>query len=242
MASLNHRAKDHFNTGKPTFSTKALLHSRTVVEKEGYVSTGILAHAEGDMMEIEMTEFKNFELGDPVSMTIYSPVGIHRLQSTVIAKAEGSLAVIFPVRSLEGLDEKRESPRIAVMANGNIVRTLSRMVKTSEGEALVEAEDRLDISVRNISDSGIGFVFSGGSADLKRGEALKVSLQLGFNFECGLDIIRVEDQGDGKFYGARFHALNEQQRRALRAYLLRAQVEAYFRLKQDKADKASKKR
>lgn len=240
MASVNDRAKESFSTSKSTFSTKALLHSRTVVEKEGYVSTGILTHAEGDMMEIEMTEFKNFELGDPVSMTIYSPVGIHRLQSTVIAKAEGAIAVIFPVRALEGLEEKRESTRIAVMVNGKMVRTLSRTVNTKEGETLVEAEDSLDISVRNISDSGIGFVFTGGSADMKRGEALKVSLQLGFSFECGLDIIRVEAQGDGKFYGAKFHALDEQLQRALRAYLLRAQVEAYFRLKQDKADKAAK--
>ncbi|AZN40032.1 PilZ domain-containing protein [Paenibacillus albus] len=235
MAGTYDNAKDNYNTSKATFSTKALLHSRTVVEKDGYVSTGVLAHAEGDMMEIEMTEFRNFELGDPVSMTIYSPVGIHRLQSTVIAKAEGSLAVIFPVRALEGLEEKRESIRFAVMVNGKITRTLSRTVKTEEGETKIEAADYLDISVRNISDTGLGFVFTAGGSDIKKGETLKVLLAVGFNFECGLDIIRVEEQGDGKFYGARFQALDELQQRALRAFLLRAQVENYFQLKQDKA-------
>ncbi|SFT02415.1 c-di-GMP-binding flagellar brake protein YcgR, contains PilZNR and PilZ domains [Paenibacillus sp. BC26] len=232
MTGMNERIG--FNN-KPTFAMKALLHSRTMVEKEGYVATGVLAHAEGEMMEIELTEFKNFELGDPVSLTVYSPVGIHRLQSTIIAKAEGSIAVIFPIRSLAGLDEKRESPRIDIEARGTISRTYSQEIENSKGEKLtIEATDSFDIELRNISDTGIGFSLMS-PPTLANGDILTTSLSLGFKLECEIEIIRKDDGSEWKFYGARFQGLDEQQQRALRAYLLRVQIEAYFKLKKEKA-------
>ncbi|SDX66701.1 PilZ domain-containing protein [Paenibacillus sp. CF384] len=231
MSGLNER----MGSGKPNFAIKALLHSRTMVEKEGYVATGVLAHAEGEMMEVELTEFKNFELGEPVSLTIYSPVGIQRLQSTIIAKAEGSIAVIFPLRSLSGLDEKRESPRIDIEARGTISRTYSQEVEDSKGNKMtIEATDSFDIELRNISDTGIGFSLMS-PPTLAQGEILQASLALGFQLDCKVEIIRKDDGNEWKFYGARFQELDEQQQRALRAYLLRMQIEAYFKLKKEKS-------
>ncbi|RAP75320.1 PilZ domain-containing protein [Paenibacillus montanisoli] len=234
MAVNKDRIKERYGLTKPFFALKALLHSRTTVEKEGYVSTGVLSYAEGEMMEIELSEYKNFELGDPVQLTVYSPVGVHRLQTTIIAKAEGAVAVIITSRLLAGLEEKRESLRVEVDMKGTITRTCTQEVERSNGEkTVIDIEDNFDVAVRNISDSGIGFSLMTGEA-LQKGETLKAVLFIGFRLNCQLEIIRSEESGEWGYYGARFHELDEQRQRALRAFLLKTQVEAYFMGKQER--------
>ncbi|MBW7476775.1 PilZ domain-containing protein [Paenibacillus oenotherae] len=234
--------KDAYGADKGMTSTKVLVHSRTVVEKEGYVSTGVLSHVEGEMIEIEMSEYKSFDLGDPVSLTIYSPVGIHRMQSTIIGKAEGSLAVIFPPRSLIGLEEKREMPRIEVYHDG-LFRPVTgdRSGAEAQGEAadeeeLVESALDFELTVRNISFSGIGFQVFGQSA-LEPDDRVKATIKIGFELSCTLEIVRKEYDGEQSFYGARFQNLDELQQRALRAFLLREQVATYYKKKQEKSAK-----
>jgi hypothetical protein len=226
-------ANERYGVDRPSFQVKALIHSRTVVEKEGYVSTGMLAHIEGDLMEIEMSEYKSFELGDPVNMTIYSPVGIHRLQSTVIAKAENSLAVIFPPRSLAGLEEKREAPRVDVLLGGSFERRLTETVETKSGTETVEAVETVELSVVNISASGIGFVATG-CPELKKDDIVEANIKIGFELRCRLEIVRKDTEAEQFFFGARFLDLNELQQRALRAFLLREQIAIYYRNKQQK--------
>ncbi|CAH1210806.1 hypothetical protein PAECIP111893_03287 [Paenibacillus plantiphilus] len=235
----NFPGRDAYGTEKQMVSTKVLVHSRTVVEKDGYVSTGVLSHVEGEMIEIEMSEFKSFDLGDPVSLTIYSPVGIHRLQSTVIGKADGSLAVIFPPRSLIGLEEKREMPRIEVYHDGSFKRVVDKKGEALLQEAIDEAEVDAyiidtELTVRNISYSGVGFQVMGASM-LQPDDRVEATIKIGFELSCTLEIIRKESDGDQFFYGARFHNLDELQQRALRAFLLREQVAAYYKKKQEKA-------
>lgn len=230
---MKHSNKDMYGANKAAISSKALLHSRTVVEKEGYVSTGILTHIEGEMMEIEMTEFKSFDLSDPVHLTIYSPVGTQRIQTCVIAKAEGSITVIFPAGVLVCLEEKREAPRFEVTQYGTIKRKMKESRETKDGTVWFEADDPIELTVRNISSTGIGFITIGGPA-LSREERLEAVIKLGFELQCKLEIIRIESNGEQTFYGARFHDINDQQQRALRAYLLREQIAVYYRRKEIK--------
>ncbi|MBW7456948.1 PilZ domain-containing protein [Paenibacillus sepulcri] len=232
--STNARSKELYTKAKQTYSDKVLIHSRTVVEKEGYVSTGILSHIEGEMMEIEMTEYKSFDLGNPVEMTIYSPVGIQRLQSTVIGKAEGSIAVIFPVRALSGLEEKRESPRVQIDHKGTMKKTIIETRELSTGPENFEFIEDMELAIRNISLSGLGFIVAEGPR-LKTNERLEAVLSLGFELPCWLEIIRYDSDGAQSFYGARFCDLDGLQQRALRAFILREQVAAYYRRKQEKA-------
>ncbi|MCQ6558822.1 PilZ domain-containing protein [Paenibacillus mendelii] len=216
-----------------SFPLKALLHSRTVVEKDGYVSTGVLTHIEGDMLEVEMTEFKNFELGNPVHLTVYSPVGIHRVQSTIIGKAEGSLAVLFPPRAFSGLEEKRESTRVEMLINGSFRNVLRRQIQTSEGSEILEVEEWIEFTVRNASLAGLGFeVISG--PQLHPADKVEAIVKTGFDLHCTLEIVHSKSGGDHTFYGARFEELGEQERRALRAFLLREQIAVYYRMKQIK--------
>lgn len=225
--------RDIYVSEKPKFAVKSLLHSRTVVEKEGYVSTGILAHAEGDMLEIELSEFKQFALGEPVELTFYSPVGIHRMRSTIIAKADGALAVLFPERSFAGLEERRESPRVDAAVQGTMTYSLSREM-TVRGESVsVEVEENFELITRNISDSGIAFRLAVGPK-LSSGDIVGVTLELEAPFECQVEIIRKDEGAEWTTYGGRFLELDEQQRRALRAFVIHKQVGAYFRMKNEK--------
>ncbi|MWC30069.1 PilZ domain-containing protein [Paenibacillus sp. MMS18-CY102] len=250
---------------KEMISPKALVHSRTVVEKHDYVTTGISIYVEGDLLGIELNEYKRFELGDSVQMTFYSPAGIHRLQSTIIGKDEGSIAVIFPPRAFQFV-EKRESPRVDVTATGNL------RLQQEGAEQITLAEerpqwnhamspdeldddellahlhelngehdkrsDKLQIALRNISLSGVGFVLEQSSERLSVGDTLEAELQVGLDgaINCDLIIVRRELQEDGFYYGARLDSVGEKQRRALRAFILREQVGLFYhnRNKQNK--------
>ncbi|UVI31652.1 PilZ domain-containing protein [Paenibacillus spongiae] len=218
---------------KTSFPAKALLHSRTVVEKDGYVSTGILTHVEGDMLEVEMTEYKSFELGNPVHLTVYSAAGIQRVQSTIIGKAEGSLAVLLPPRAFNGLEEKRESVRVDVLLGGSLRHVLKREIGEGEGAETIEVEEWIDLTIRNISLAGLGFEVVSGP-HLFPEDKVEFRIKSGFEFRCTLAIVRSKPGGDHTFYGARYEGLDEQRQRALRAFLLREQIASYYRMKETK--------
>ena len=91
----------------------------------------------------------------------------------------------------------------------------------------------LNYPIRNISSTGIGFILIGGPA-LHEEERLEAVIMLGFELQCTLEIIRKVSDREQTFYGARFHDINDEQQRALRAYLLREQIAAYYRRKESK--------
>lgn len=242
---------------KVMIAPKALVHSRTIVEKQDYVTTGISTYVEGELLGIDLNEYKRFELGDSVQLTFYSPAGIHRLQSTIIAKDEGSIAVIFPPRAFQFV-EKRESPRVAVTAVGKLLLPQEGEVKTAPkaadliapaNEGLMSAEllaelDELfqevgieqdesegtPIRICNISNSGVGFLIEQPSAPLMTGENVEAELRIDGQrlIRCTLSIVRSETTPEGKYYGARFEGIAEKEQRALRAYILREQVSMFY--------------
>lgn len=236
---------------------KALVHSRTIVEKQDYVTTGISTYVEGDLLGIDLNEYKRFELGDSVQLTFYSPVGIHRLQSTIIGKDEGSIAVIFPPRAFQFV-EKRESPRVEVTAVGKLrylneesprpERKLEQLIAPSNAglmsdELLAELDELLQaagvehdewdgtpIRISNISNSGLGFLIEQPAVPMMAGEEVEVELRIDGQrvIRCTLSIVRSEATPDGRYYGARFEGLGEKEQRALRAYILREQVGVFY--------------
>ncbi|MNF94076.1 PilZ domain protein [compost metagenome] len=210
-------------------------------------------------------------------MTFYSPVGIHRLQSTIIGKDEGSIAVIFPPKAFQFV-EKRESPRVQVEANGRLrVETadmapldqmklqwsqelsvndldeglLARLEQLISSPSSSEAgvtdsveiveEGVIPISIRNISTSGIGFVIDKSSlVSLTAGDSVVAELRIEgqLPLPCKLVIVRWEDRPEGRYYGARIEEIREEQRRTLRAYILREQVNMFYRNRNKKSSSA----
>ena len=98
-----------------------LLHCRTVVEGKNFVTTGVMTHMEGELFEVELHEFEQFELGETVKLTIYSPVGIQSMPSIVFAKYEGAIALLQPPDVQKRFKERREHPRVEITENARIV-------------------------------------------------------------------------------------------------------------------------
>lgn len=207
-----------------------LLHSRTVVEKDNFVSTGVLTYAEGDILEVEMTEYKAFELGDSVKLTVYSPGGIYGFTSTVVAKDHGALMIINPPQNQKRFAEKRESPRVEVSQNGAI------FAFTPFGGKKQDLIEKVELDLRNISISGIGFTVR---SDIKLVNEMLVDaeLDLGFLLPVQAEIIRSEATEHGLYFGARYVDLRADRANSLRAFVLKKQVETHFSQKRNELEK-----
>jgi len=204
----------------------SLLNCRTVVERKDYVSTGVLTYAEGDLLEVEIAEYQDFELGESVKITIYSPVGIHILQSSVIAKYEGAILIIHPPNHQSKFEDKRKYPRIATNKGGHILKIVRH-------EDLFVLDEPLSFNLSNISLEGIGFI-------LPKTELFSIhtkfhgELDLGYRFPCIFMIVRKQVSEEGIFYGAELLEVSEEYERNLRAFILKQQIENHYEMMKSK--------
>lgn len=195
-----------------------LLHCRTVVESQNFVTTGLMTNVEGELFEVELSEFQAFELGEKVKLTVYTPAGIQSFPSMVFAKYEGAIALIQPPHLNNRFEEKREHPRVDVEGSLHIVHLFD-----SEGQAK-PLHQPVEAALRNISVSGVGFM-APDFPELTRSAKLKANVALGFEFSCELEIVRRERQENGVIFGAIMRVLEPDKMRPLRALILRRQVE-----------------
>lgn len=198
-------------------SSSVLMHCRTVVEKKDFVSTGLLTVVEGDMLEIEIGDYQRFDLGDSVKVTIYTPAGIYLFNSTIIAKDVGLLMVINPPENQRKFHDKRQYPRVEVSGNG--------MLSVADHDHEL-AEIPIELQVKNISVSGIGFMVSN-EIKLPENTLVSLELNLGTQIDCTAEIVRSESSELGIFYGAKYVSLPDHKVNSLRAYILKAQVESH---------------
>ncbi|WP_281883215.1 flagellar brake protein [Paenibacillus sp. YYML68] len=207
-----------------------MLHSRTVVEKDNYVATGVLTYAEGDVLEVELNEYKAFQLSENVKLTVYSPGGVYTFQSTVIAKDQGSLMFINPPQNKNRFVEKREHPRVDVSHRGHMLS----YGKVYDNEQVLE--QAVEIDIHNISVSGIGFSLA---SDIELNEQMKVqvNIDLGFEIPCLVEIIRKQKRDDSHYYGAQYVELPSEKTNSLRAFVLKKQVEQHFGKKNEEKRK-----
>jgi len=201
-----------------------LLNSRTVMEKKEYVSTGILTFVEGDMIEIEIGDYKVFELGDMVKITVYTPIGIFMFTSSVIAKEEGSLVVINPPENRQKFAEKRVHTRLDIEKPGKL-----EGVRTFERDQLQIFQTPLQILVKNVSMNGIGFIMED-KYKLEGGMYIMFSADIGIRLSCGAMITRNDRRSPNadSYYGAELHDVPADQMKALRAFMLTKQIEKYL--------------
>lgn len=199
-----------------------LLYCRTVVENGDYVTTGVTTYAEGDLIEVELSEFKRFELKEPVKVSVYSPAGLLVFRSMVIAIAEGSIVVLGSRHIAERFGDVREYPRIEIHAPGALY----------EGDASEESEAVVDITAENISVGGVGFkVYD----VLDVGKICKLDLPLSdeFRLNCDIKIVRLEEKENHFYFGAKFHEIPSGLVQTLRAFIMRRQVDLYYAYKKE---------
>jgi len=203
---------------KDLLPLNVLLHCRTVVEGKNFVTTGVMTHVEGELFEVELPEFEQYELGETVKMTVYSPAGIQSMSSIVFAKYEGAIAILQPPELLKRFKERREHPRVEIAGNAMIVRVL-----TDSGEER-EVQNPANVTIHDISISGISF--SGADAPHFAAKSrLRATVEIGFSFECELEIVRRERQENRMHCGAKMLVLEPEMLRPLRALILRQQVQ-----------------
>ncbi|WP_372636564.1 PilZ domain-containing protein [Cohnella sp.] len=203
---------------KDLLPLNVLLHCRTVVEGKNFVTTGVMTHVEGELFEVELPEFEQFELGETVKMTVYSPAGIQSMSSIVFAKYEGAIALLQPPELQKRFKERREQPRVEIEGKVQIVRVLG-----SSGEDR-EIGDSDGLTIHDISISGISF--SGLDAPhFATKSRLRATVEIGISFDCELEIVRRERQENRMHCGAKMHVLEPEMLRPLRALILRHQVQ-----------------
>lgn len=204
-------------TGGENLQLNVLLHCRTVVESASTVATGLLTHIDGEWFEVEISEFNAFQLGERVKMTIYSPVGIQIFHSSVFAKYEGAIAIIQPPEVKRRYEEKRSHSRVEVEGTLHIISAFD------EAGNKLELAEPMDWKLRNISVAGVGLE----APDLpivQRFEKLLAKIDLGFTFECELEIVRKDAKKTHVEVGARMNLTKEEMMRPLRAFILQQQV------------------
>lgn len=193
-----------------------LLYCRTVVETGDYVTTGVTTYAEGDLIEVELSEYERFELKETVKVSVYSPVGLLVFRSTVIAVAEGSIVVLGSRQIAERFGEVRQYPRIEIQTPGHLF--------AGDGQG---GDAPLDITAENISLGGIGFkVFE--ERDLGRICKLDLPLNDQLRIACDIEIVRREEKDSHLYFGAKFRALPSDLAQSLRAFIMRRQVDLYY--------------
>ncbi|MEW9702361.1 PilZ domain-containing protein [Paenibacillus sp. SI8] len=203
-----------------------LIESRAVLSKKDFVSTGVITYSLGEIMELEMPQSEAFQLGDKVKVTIYSKSGLFVFDTTVVAKDQGSVVIINPPENRKKFTEKREFPRIDVTQDG-LLHSVHDLRKQNKHQF----ENPVVISIKNISLSGVGFTILENSIVDKIVEKhlhLDVELDLGFSMACKTEIVRKEKSESGIYYGARYIDVPDMKTNALRAFILKNQIEMYF--------------
>ncbi len=194
-----------------------LLHCRTVVEGKNFLTTGVMTQVEGELFEVELHEFEQFELGETVKLTIYSPAGIQSLPSVVFAKYEGAIALLQPPEVHRRFIDRRENPRVEITGNVRIMHLLQTTGK------VIDLVSPLELLITDISVSGLGFSGMDGP-HFAQNTRLKAHVNIGLEFSCELEIVRRERQEEGILCGAKMHVLEPEMLRPLRALILRQQV------------------
>ncbi|SDO63906.1 hypothetical protein SAMN04487897_11881 [Paenibacillus sp. yr247] len=220
-----------FYGSKEGYDADVMIDSKAVLSKNDFVSTGVLTYALGDIIEVELPEFDVFGLGDKVKMTVYTKSGLFVLDTTVVAKEQGSVIIINPPENRRKFTEKREFPRVDV-TNEGLLFGLHDLNKRNKHQF----DNPIGISIKNISVNGLGFTIVDNEMIekiIQKHSHLEVELNLGFSMPCTMEIIRKEKLNSGFYYGASYINVPEEKTNALRGFILKNQIETYFVEKRD---------
>jgi c-di-GMP-binding flagellar brake protein YcgR len=236
MAMSDPLKKDVYYYGsKEGYDISVMTDCKAVVEKKGYVATGTLTYAAGEIIEIEFPQFDSFKLGEAVRIMVYSKGGIYVFDTTVIAKAQGALIIINPPENRKRFMDKRQHPRIDTRTTGKMLSMFETARKTER-----RFDEPIPFKLENISMAGAGFVTEI-ELPLAAQTELAIEVDLGFNFHCRMEIIHKKRIEDGLQFGTRLVHMSDDHASKLRAFILKSQIETYYKEKADKVQEALKK-
>lgn len=203
----------------------ALIGCKATIERTYAVQTGVISFLEGELFEVELAHYKYFDPGNTVSVVIYSPEGIIRFDTSVLAKGMDCIILLTPPFIQNSLLKKRQFPRLKVQESG-LIYSITDPALNSKGLESCEP-----IEITNLSQGGLGFVTV---LDIPERVRLDVELQIDSSFLCAVEIIHFRMTDEGREYGGRFLDLSPQQSNTLRAFMLRRRIEQRFEAKKSK--------
>ncbi|MDD9271989.1 PilZ domain-containing protein [Paenibacillus sp. GCM10023248] len=233
---MSTRAKEgKYYGGKEGYDADVMLESKAMLSKEDYVATGVLTYALGDIIEVELTEYDKFALGDKCKMTVYTKSGLFVMETAVVAKEQGSVIVLNPPENRKKFTEKREFPRVDVKNEGLLFALQDKNRRDKH-----RFDDPIRFAIRNISVNGLGFTIPENTMlekVIQKQSRLEVELILGFLVPCTMEIVRQEKTNEGWYYGASFVRIPDAKTNALRGFILKNQIETYFVQKRENETK-----
>ncbi len=233
MAMTDPLKKDVYYYGsKEGYDISVMTDCKAVVEKKGYVATGTLTYAAGEIIEIEFPQFDTFKLGEAVRVMVYSKGGIYVFETTVIAKAQGALIIINPPENRKRFMDKRQHPRVDARTNGKMLSMFETARKTER-----RFDEPIPFRMENISMAGAGFVTEI-ELPLAAQTELAIEVDLGFNFHCRMEIVHKKRIDVGLQFGTRIVHMSDDHASKLRAFILKSQIETYYKEKADKVQEA----
>ncbi|CAM3458251.1 PilZ domain-containing protein [Marinicrinis lubricantis] len=198
-----------------TASSGILLDSRTVLETKDFVTSGMLTYAEGDIVEIELSDSNKFELGQPVKLSIYSLGGIYTFTSSVVAIDIDVIVALIPPETQKKFLNRREHPRVKVKEQGLIKAHDKREPKT-------ELEP-LNIDIQDISLGGVGFMLPASEPGLS-GKRLQLELTTGLEVQFEVEVVRHTAKDGGMFYGCKICSFPQDKITSFQAFILTRQI------------------
>lgn len=214
------------------YDITVLIDSKAVVEKKGYIATGTLTYVAGELLEIEFPQYDQFLLGEKVKIMIYAKGGIYVFESSVLAKDSGALVVLNPPENRRKFQDKRQDPRVPVKENARLLGLFEYARKTERS-----FPEPPSILLDNISISGIGLLVDS-DVPLQPRNQLRLELDLGVRFECRTEIVHLQPHENGVRCGTRIVEINDIYAKWLRSYILKCQIESYYKEKAERIRRA----
>jgi len=236
MAMSDPLKKDVYYYGsKEGYDISVMMDCKAVVEKKGYVATGTLTYAAGEIIEIEFPQFDVFALGEAVRVMVYSRGGIHVFETTVIAKSQDALIIINPPENRKRFMDKRQHPRIETRSSGTLLSMFETARKTER-----KFDYPIPFKLENISMAGAGLLMDI-ELPLQPQTELSIEVDLGFQFHCRMEIVHKKRVDNVLQLGTKLLHMSNDHASKLRAFILKSQIETYYKDKAERAQEELKK-
>ena len=186
-----------------------------MIEGSDAVSAGTLTYVEGDILEVQISNSKAYNLGEPVKLVMYSPDGILNMQSSIVARDVDSVFVLTPAKIIQTYLRRRKQPRVDVREKVKILQV--------DGSSPGDSDElQPNAVIGNIGLGGMGF---SATIPLKENQIITFEWDLEGAFAYRGRIIHTRMIPNGYFYGAEFVDFPNAKLNLLRAYILRKQIE-----------------
>lgn len=202
-----------------------LVGRSVMLEIAGFVSTGIVSHIEGDIIEIDNDNAETYGLGQSAKVVIYAKGGLINFESAIVGKTAGTVIILNPPEIKNSSLQRRQNFRVPVSIQGTVDSIID-----GKGIPLV-LDQPVPIHVLDIGLGGIAFHIP--EYELNPGSVLKAELPIGEQVESYHLLVLHSRTGEGnlRVHGCKFQSISDEQLQTLYAFTLGEQIRARLEIR-----------